>query len=99
MNLLTSSPDENAEIPRKEEQHGQPQATLNHLQMNLLKSSSDENAEITQKEEQHDLPQAKIELHGHEFWPLSGLPYFDVIISKEHVKPMYLMVVIVSSTT
>ncbi|XP_050387012.1 B3 domain-containing protein Os04g0386900-like [Argentina anserina] len=32
-----------------------------------------------------------IELHGDEFWPLSGKPYFDVILTKSHVKPIYQM--------
>ncbi|XP_004307181.1 PREDICTED: B3 domain-containing protein Os04g0386900-like [Fragaria vesca subsp. vesca] len=32
-----------------------------------------------------------IELHGDEFWPLSGRPYFDIILTKSHVKPIYQM--------
>ncbi|PRQ56911.1 putative transcription factor B3-Domain family [Rosa chinensis] len=30
-----------------------------------------------------------IELHGDEFWPLSGKPFFDIILTKSHVKPIY----------
>ncbi|PRQ51702.1 putative transcription factor B3-Domain family [Rosa chinensis] len=30
-----------------------------------------------------------IQLHGEEFWPLSGKPYFDIILAKTHVKPYY----------
>ncbi|KAK9923833.1 hypothetical protein M0R45_032233 [Rubus argutus] len=30
-----------------------------------------------------------IELNGEEFWPLSGKPYFDIILTKSHVKPLY----------
>ncbi|XP_040369865.1 B3 domain-containing protein Os04g0386900-like isoform X1 [Rosa chinensis] len=30
-----------------------------------------------------------VELNGQEFWPLSGKPYFDVILTKSHVKPIY----------
>ncbi|KAL6129250.1 hypothetical protein ACLB2K_072603 [Fragaria x ananassa] len=32
-----------------------------------------------------------IELHGDEFWPLSGRPYFDIVLTKSHVKPIYQM--------
>ncbi|PRQ56903.1 putative transcription factor B3-Domain family [Rosa chinensis] len=32
-----------------------------------------------------------IELHGDEFWPLSGKPFFDIIFTKSHVKPLYQM--------
>ncbi|PRQ56900.1 putative transcription factor B3-Domain family [Rosa chinensis] len=28
-----------------------------------------------------------IELHGDEFWPLSGKPFFDIILAKSHVNP------------
>lgn len=31
------------------------------------------------------------ELEGEETWPLSGKPYFDVILAKSHVRPLYQM--------
>jgi hypothetical protein len=36
------------------------------------------------------------ELEGEETWPLSGKPYFDVILAKSHVRPLYQMVIIPS---
>ena len=36
-----------------------------------------------------------VEVHGDEFWPLSGKPFFDIILTKAHVKPMYQMVSII----
>ncbi|KAL6144411.1 hypothetical protein ACLB2K_055104 [Fragaria x ananassa] len=32
-----------------------------------------------------------IQLHGEEFWPLSGKPFFDIILAKSHVKPSYML--------
>ncbi|KAL6137367.1 hypothetical protein ACLB2K_062659 [Fragaria x ananassa] len=32
-----------------------------------------------------------VELNGEEFWPLSGKPFFDIILTKSHVKPIYQM--------
>ncbi|GAV65325.1 B3 domain-containing protein [Cephalotus follicularis] len=34
-----------------------------------------------------------IELHGDEFWSLSGKPYFHKILTTSHVKPKYHMVI------
>lgn len=34
-----------------------------------------------------------VELHGDEFWPLSGNPFFDVVLSKSHLKPLYQMMI------
>lgn len=33
-----------------------------------------------------------IELDGDEFWPLSGKPFFDVVLTKTNVKPLYQLV-------
>ncbi|XP_044483280.1 B3 domain-containing protein Os04g0386900-like isoform X2 [Mangifera indica] len=30
-----------------------------------------------------------MELQGQEFWPLSGKPYFHVVLSKSNLKPSY----------
>ncbi|XP_020412913.1 B3 domain-containing protein Os04g0386900, partial [Prunus persica] len=42
-----------------------------------------------------DLPTSNpvIELEGDEFWPLSGKPFFDVVLTKTTIKPMYQLVV------
>ncbi|CAB4269161.1 unnamed protein product [Prunus armeniaca] len=42
-----------------------------------------------------DLPisNSVIELEGDEFWPLSEKPFFDVVLTKTTVKPMYHLVV------
>ncbi|KAK9273220.1 hypothetical protein L1049_018027 [Liquidambar formosana] len=33
------------------------------------------------------------EMQGDEFWPLSGKPYFHIILTRSHVKPLYQMVI------
>ncbi|ONI22065.1 hypothetical protein PRUPE_2G104700 [Prunus persica] len=34
-----------------------------------------------------------IELEGDEFWPLSGKPFFDVVLTKTNIKRLYQLVV------
>jgi len=31
-------------------------------------------------------------LQENQHWPLSGKPYFDIVLAKSHVKPLYQMV-------
>ncbi|CAL9019892.1 unnamed protein product [Prunus brigantina] len=42
-----------------------------------------------------DLPTSNpvIELEGDEFWPLSGKPFFDVVLTESAIKPKYQLVV------
>lgn len=53
--------------------------------------------DVLQAEPASKLKLETIELHGEEFWPLSGKPFFNITISKSHVKPGYQMVTNISS--
>ncbi|XP_052194686.1 B3 domain-containing protein Os04g0386900-like isoform X3 [Diospyros lotus] len=51
-----------------------------------------ENVEHHQSEKPQVLPVSNsewIDQNGDEFWPLSGKPYFSVVIAKTHIKPAY----------
>uniref|UniRef100_A0A5B7BYH2 TF-B3 domain-containing protein n=1 Tax=Davidia involucrata TaxID=16924 RepID=A0A5B7BYH2_DAVIN len=51
-----------------------------------------ENPRMEHPQAQPVLNHTTTKLEGNEFWPLSGKPFFHLILSKSHVKPSYYLV-------
>ncbi|KAI9186095.1 hypothetical protein LWI28_013745 [Acer negundo] len=81
-----------------EEKDEQPQYRLSKmsrrlaLRMDISESSKGKevgNAELEDSQSQPTSNSIVIEVGGDEFWPLSGKPYFEIILSKTHLHPLY----------
>lgn len=66
-----------------------PEADFLNIQIN----NSGKEVEAAQLELESSSKTTTMELQGQEFWPLSGKPYFHVVLSKSNLKPSYHLVI------